>query len=32
MTEPKGLHPELMDPLKLKFNLNSGHSTPCPTS
>lgn len=28
----KGQHPELIDTLKLRFHLNSGHCTPCPTS
>ena len=28
----KGQHPELIDTLKLRFHLNSGHWTPCPTS
>lgn len=32
ITLPNGPPPELMDPLKLRFNLNSGHSTPFPSS
>lgn len=32
MTMPNGLPPELMDPLKLRFNLTLGLSSPCPSS
>jgi len=32
MTMPNGLPPERMDPLKLRFSLTLGHSTPCPSA
>ncbi len=32
ITMPNRLPPERMDPLKLRFNLNSDHSTPFPSS
>jgi len=32
ITMPNGLPSQLMDPLRLRFNLNWGHSTPFPSS